>query len=385
LDEARVTRLVEKTIATDRSIGTLNLTLSGLRNNQDTARLADGLEQKIGIAGFWKLLLGTGSPGPLVDLVKDMGHDFRQQFIAAAHGLSQHDWVRLLRRGDLFQLVELLQACEEIFDEQAGGSRLLAAIDTEVSNLTAASNWFALNTSHKRLAEALALTARDAVERALDAWLAQVDLVTLSFTSLNDAVNGLELLSARRPQSIPLLAARLWKLLPPVTRWQLDPKKDMALPRLLLRIVSQLAFADSDADKVKAELARCLTPQIVAKCRTVDILWTSWAFLAFDANRSTSKTSTWGLGFPASLTTSVIAALEKRSAETAHFEELRARFALLGLLGLMDAGPTLQRASGLYSRHPTLRTLIADQTFVMAYLIAKGIALVEPRQTIFTP
>ena len=385
LDEARVTKLIEKTIDAGRSIGTINLTLRGLRNNPDTASLADDLEQKIGVAGFWTLLLGTGSPGPLVDLKRDIGQDLRQQFIAAAHKLYQQDWARLLRRGDLFQLVELLQECEEIFDEQAGGSRLLGAIDTEVSNLAATSNWYELNTSHKRLAKSLALTARDAVERAMDAWLSQVDIESLSFPSLHESVNGLELLSAKRPESIPLLATRLWKLLPPVTSWQLDPKKDMALPRLLLRIVSQPAFFDADAERVKAELARCLTPQIVAKCRTVDILWTSWAFLAFDANRSNSKTCKWGRGFPASLKTSVIAALEQRAAKTPRLEEHRARFALLGLLSLMDAAPTCQRASGLYSRHPNLRNLIQDQTFVMAFFIAKGIALVEPRQTIFTP
>jgi len=385
LDETRVAKLIQQTISAKRSIGTLNFTLRGLRLNPDTKSLADDLEQKIGIAGFWVLLVGTGSPGPLVDLARDMGQDFRQQFILAAHRLSQHDWAKLLLRGDLFQLVELLQECVEIFDEQAGGSLLLAAIETEVSSLAASSNWYALNTSHKRLAESLASTARDAVENALDAWLAQVNVDSLSFPSLHEAVDGIALLSARQTESLPLLARRFWKLLPSSQYWKLDPKKDMWLPRLLLRLVSHPAFADADAEKVKAELARCLTPQIVAKCRTVDILWTSWAFIAIDANRSTSKTSQWGRGFPVSLKTSVIAALEKRAAETAHLEELRARFALLGLLSLMDAAPTCQRASGLYSRHPNLRNLIQDQTFIMAFFIAKGIALVEPRQTIFTP
>lgn len=173
----------------------------------------------------------------------------------------------------------------------------------------------------------------------------------LSFASFSEAVNGLEILSERRPDLLKLLADRLWTLLPPCHRWKFDPKKDMSLPSLLLRLVSHPEFSSEDAGRVKAGLASCLTPKLIVKCRTVDILWTAWAFLAFDADRALRLPTELGQYFPANLQTAVIEALEARASEKANFDELRTRLALLGLLSLMGVAPTRERASSLYSRH----------------------------------
>ena len=383
LDEARVERLIQKTIAAGRSIGTLNLALRGLHRSDETAALGQDLERRIGTGGFWTLLVGTGSPGPLVDLLKHVSPAFGRQLLAAARDLSLEQWEQMLGRGDLFQLCELISDGPAIFEDGAGGPKLLAAVEGEAPRLAARSNWYQRNTGAKRLATCPESLARNVASQALDGWLAQVEVQRLSFPSLNDAVNGLELLYERRPDARSSLAAGLRVALPPPQRWMLNPKEDMALPRLLLRLVAKPEFGDADAEQVVGGLMQCLTPQLIAECRTVDILWTLWALFALARRRKELAPAAFGQSLPSEFMRSLKDSLAASVSQKGKRDELRARFALVGLFSLLDSRVDSSVVAALGVELARCAEagawwLSAEQTFVTACLVLRGIEMAKP-------
>jgi hypothetical protein len=277
----------------------------------------------------------------------------------------------------------LISDAPAVFDDDAGGPRLLAAVEAEVPRLAACSNWYERNTGAKRLAECPESPARAAASRALDGYLAQVELERLSFPSLNEAVNGLELLSGRRPDVRSLLAARLWALLPPSERWTLDPKKEMGLPALLLRLVAQAEYSDADAKLVVDGLVRCMTPQLIARCRTVDILWTLWALFTLACQRKWLTPSAYAQSLLPAFIRSLKKDLIARADQKGDRDELRARFALVGLLTLLGS-PVVASAVTALGAQLTRQAqagswwLCVDQTFVTAYLVLRGIETAKP-------
>ena len=383
LDEARVERLIQKTIAAGRSIGTLDLALRGLRMSKETAALGQDLERKIGAGGFWTLLVGTGSPGPLVDLLKDVSPAFGRQLLAAARDLSQEQWEQMLGRGDLFQLCELISDGPAVFEDGAGGPKLLAAVEGEAPRLAARSNWYQRNGGAKRLATCPESLARNVASQALDGWLAQVEVQRLSFPSLKDAVNGLELLYEQRPDARSSLAAGLRVLLPPQQWWMLNPKEDMALPRLLLRLVAKPEFGDADAEQVVGGLMQCLTPQLIAKCRTVDILWTLWALFALARRRKELAPAAFGQSLPSEFMRSLKDSLAASVGQKGKRDELRARFALVGLFSLLDSRVDSSVVAALGVELARCAEagawwLSAEQTFVTAWLVLRGVEMAKP-------
>ena len=326
--------------------------------------------------------MGIGSPGPIADLMRDVSPSFRGQFLAAAHDLSQKQWEQMLARGDLFQLCEMIRDVPAVFEDGVGGPKLLAAVKGEALRLTAHSNWYQRNTGSKCLANCRESLARNVVFHALDGWLAQVEVRGLSFPSLNDAVNGIKLLYERRPDARSSLAAGLRNLLPPPQRWMLNAEKDMALPSLLLRLVAKPEFSDEDAQYVVEQLMKCLTPQLIVKCRTVDILWTLWALFAFAHQHSNKPVPTaFGHSLPPEFTRSLKDSLAARVTQNCNLDELRARFALVGMFALLNS-PVDPSVVGALGRQLALAggagRLCANQTFITAWLVLRGVETVEP-------
>lgn len=385
LDEARVDTLIAKTIAAGRSIGTLNFTLRKLRCHEETQALGEDLERRIGPACFWRLLVGAGSPGPLVDLMRDISPDFRRQVLAASHDLSQGQWAQMVRRGDFFQLCELISDCPVVFKNDAGGLKLLAVVEAEAPPLVAGSDWHARNTGAKSLAKCPETQERDAAALALDGWLSLVKLEELSFASLNEAINGLELLYDRRPDVRAALPSRLWTLLPPPERWRFDPKKDMALPKLLLRLVAKPEFSRGDVERVMGSLVQRLTPELIAMCRTVDTLWTVWALFALAHQRNGLTPAAFARSLPSEFMRSLHESLASVVGQKGDRDEWRARFALIGLLALfespLDSATVAALGKGLLQRESVsvgAWWLCADQTFVTAYLVLRGVEMAVP-------
>jgi DNA polymerase III delta prime subunit/uncharacterized protein YoaH (UPF0181 family) len=378
LDNSRVARLIQKTISGNRSIGTLNYTLRDLHRRKDGTHLGRDLESKVGPEGFWALVVGTGSMGPLVDLLRDMSAAFRDQVLLAAIALTAEQWAQILRRGDIFQFAEFIQGYVVEFERGGSEHALIKAIESEIGHLIAESDWYTLNTAAKRLRDSPESQAWHIASRELDERLARLEINRQMFSTLREAVNGLELLYGRCPDTRPILARDLRVLLPPPETWTLDPKRDLSLPKLLLRLVEADEFSDSDAEIVAEGLARCLSPQLLSQCRTVDMLWTLWALFRLSLRRR-------GLDF-SEFVRAMVDASNSRFAtrlEQNRRDELRARFALAGLLSLLSQPIDLVALRSLtqeLAKDSIVGAwwLTANQSFVTAGLVLRGLNRVAP-------
>ena len=373
-------KLIEKTIKDGRSIGTLNLALRKLHRDKKTQDIGADLERKIGAQGFWTLVVGTGSPGPLVDLVRDFSAGFRRDFFASGAEVGREQWEKVLSRGSLFELCELLAERPELFAEATGGQRLLDAVRAMAPILSARSTWYQRNTADKLLANAKESQAKELASGSLNVVLTAIEIESLSIPDLHEAVNRLQLLWERRPDLRSALASRLWGLLPSSDQWQINPKTDMFLPSILLGIVAQPAFSDEDAQCVMQALMRCTTP--MKRYKTAGVLWLLWALFACARRRKTQTPKVIGKELHSFLETAA-AALETRAAEPCDRDELRARFALIGLLDLLGisvAQPTVHAAGAALaaSAQSGAWWLCANQGFVSAWLVLRGIERFRP-------
>jgi len=386
IDDSRMSRLVDKTIASGRSIGTLTLTLSELRRTQGAEDIAQALENKVGTAGFWKLIIETGSPGPLVDLVRYVSPESSPKLVVSAAGVSELQWKRILARGDLFQLCELIADCQAIFHPSAGGEALVAAIEDQSPDLVRRATWYQRRSGNLQLGRSPESPSSVAVSRAISAALADVDYRVLRFSSLHEAVNGLELLYDARPDVRSLLAAQLRTMLPASEHWVLDPRQDMAVPRILLRLLAKPEISDEDAGQFADALTRCLKPETIEKSRTVDILWTLWAMFAHARRRSGIDAVAFGRTLPSEFVRSLHRVLVVRTAWKDQLDEVRSRFALVGLLALLGlrADATvlagLRKDLDLHGEAGVWR-LCTNQKFVAAWLVLRAIEIWDPNIT----
>jgi len=151
---------------------------------------------------------------------------------------------------------------------------------------------------------------------------------------------------------------------------------------MLLCIVAQPAFADEDAEQVMQALMRCTTPGLMKPYKTADLLWFLWGLFACARQRTALPPELIGTQLYSFLKTAA-AALETRAADPCNRDELRARFALIGLLDLLGisvAQPAVHAAgTALASRAQSgAWWLCANQSFVSAWLVLRGIERFHP-------
>jgi len=95
--------LIDKTIEGARRIENLHFALRSLRENSDQL---SRLEDVIGVAGWWRLLIACGSLNSVSQITQAMSSRFSAKVITAAAELSMLDWGGIIARG-LF-----LNACD---------------------------------------------------------------------------------------------------------------------------------------------------------------------------------------------------------------------------------------------------------------------------------
>ncbi len=115
LDAETLDTLIAKTIASDRSIGTIHLTLRELK--ETNLALLDKLERKIGAKRWWQLICANGTMRILREIMRRMDESFKWKLVEDSQNLSLDDWQQLLLRGDFADIAHFVRWSSFYFQE----------------------------------------------------------------------------------------------------------------------------------------------------------------------------------------------------------------------------------------------------------------------------
>ncbi len=331
------------------------------------------MEKAIGEENFWKLLGGVGTLGNFVDLVSASDADFRQAFLHRCADQKPELLTALVKRSSFFDLAR--------FSVKFTGTeplhKLFKIIQLTGLDVFEKSSWYERNTGIRHIQKISGVVELNELLSEISHRLDSTDPHKIEFSSWKEAIDGLDLLYMQCEATRKTLATSFWSFFDDFSTWHLDPKSDMGLPKILLHIVSQPEFSSKDVEKAIVLIDKSLTPKVLRKSRTVDLLWVGWALYSTLVIKDPTVNNV-STQFTTSLGRKLEETLEDRVASKFNRNELRARFALLGLLGL--AGHQVQdkiKHTLARSVRRGFGTLVRDQTFVTTYLIIKGVSEAE--------
>jgi hypothetical protein len=364
---------VDKTIATGRSIGTLNFTLHAL--GQKAPDLLAELEKRVGVARFWQLVRGVGTLGNLADLYVDMSPSFAAAFLQAGEAVTRDEWVEIARRGIFFELAEFVARCPPFLADESVGPVIEAAIEATANELVARSDWYVLNTATATLKKADDGKARRLVLTASALRLDAVCVETLVPGDFSEAVNAIACLIRERPALLPALANRLWEILPPLPRWCEKPNEFVWRARELFSSLQAPEFSGDDVTKI---FDYGLAPEkgtVLANATTLNVFLYLWSLYALWFARLRKGSERFLDRVPEDTLTILRDEAEKRAGRRMSRAENHALLCLSGLLAYLAAKPSgrcLGAIANNFQEPEYAVSNLLDLRFVSAYFGLKG-------------
>ncbi len=379
LDGTTTSTLVAKTVRARRSIQSFHF---GLGRFAKDSNLRSRLEELVGIQGWWQLIVNLGTLNDLSQISNAMSDGFRARFITASFGLSVPDWRGIIVRG-LF-----LNACTFAMDEvaaypPASKVNFCKALGETATELAAKARWFDLNPSRPPVdpdAEEGCIL-REALRHRI-AGIMPGDLSGLDF---REAVNALAFAWRERIDLRPVLAERLWDILPAPANW---PRKEgeVAALRFVLSIARSETISPVIAQQLLAATGSFLDPEVCADIDTLPLFLLVWNMAALRYQRGSDRS--FDRTLPTALIETLLDVLRDRIHPKGPNEEKVAQLGLAGLLGFLLpqlSAKLRARMAPLRGATPWLSELALEQTFVPALFALEGIALLQPGNMIFTP
>lgn len=335
LNDQTVAALVGKTVASGRSIGTLNLTLRELKiSAPDTL---DKLERKIGVEQWWTLILANGKINVLGPLMKHMDDSFRQEMARGSRRLTTADWEHLLLRGN-FRDLALFVRWRESYPPRLFRSELIERLSPTFERLIHTADWRILSPAAYSLEEARDSQLKARLQSILEKRLAETELVSLRFNTFEEATRCIGMLWRGVPSERDDLIRSLFDILPNETGWY----REVAFLRAARGPLFILASSQSHSDTARRMLDLCNTSDVaalLARAESLDILLYLWNLysLWFKCERVVNKAA--GSSFAAFLNQEIRACanrvvFERLQPQTDQLEKVH----LLSLCGFLYAG-----------------------------------------------
>jgi hypothetical protein len=371
LDEVSAGKLVDKTIAAGRSIESFHYILRKLYRHPSQRKQ---LEKWLGIDGWRRLLVGVGTLNSLIQITRAMSGEFRKTLLAASSGLRVADWQGIIARG-LF-----LNACTFAGEELAAypepsQTAFRKALGETAAPLAAKATWFDLNPSRSRVdpnspeGQILQVALRPRIEG-----LKPEDLLGLDF---RESVNGIAFAWRERHDLRPVLAARLWEILPdPADRPR--EKGEVAVLHLVLVIVRSELVAVEDVRRLLEGIHGFLTHSACKEIHTFPLFLLLWNVCAIHYERGVGVTPSFEGALPDSLIQILLELLRQRVVPRGPNKEKLAQLALTGLISFLVPQWTEELRRILAPLTGPTKWLYPEaqaQTFVPALFSLEGIGL----------
>lgn len=272
LDSSVVNNLIDKTIASGRSIGTINWVLREFKVSNPS--ILSKLERKIGVRRWWKLILANGKMNVLGTLMGHMDDSFRQEMARASRRLTTADWVSLLLRGNFRDLAVFVRWGESYLPKLFR-SELIKHLTPTFERLVHAADWRTLNSGTYFLSQAPDSQLKVRLHSILEKRLTEIELVSLRFNAFDEAAKCIDLLWRGIPSRRDDLIRSLFDILPNEADWY----RDTAFLRAARGPLFILASSQNHSDTARRMLDLCNTSSaapLLARADSLDILLYLW-------------------------------------------------------------------------------------------------------------
>jgi hypothetical protein len=385
LDDEAVDTLVEKTITSGRSIGTLPFTLRELKLYEPSA--LHTLERKIGVRRWWKLILANGKINGLAPLMNYMGRPFRLEMQQASTQITTAEWQALLMRGDLGDLA-IFARVGEPHSPKLFTPALIRRLSPTFEKLVHAADWSSLASCAYRLSEAPDSQLKDHLHVLLDERLAGTDIASLRFDTFEEAAVCIGALWRMVPSKRDELVQSLFNILPEEGYWY----RDASFLRAACGLLFFLAVSQSHPDGDRRMLELCNNRNVVellGRAESRDIMFYLWNLYSLWLKCEKVVKKTEGATFAAFLDPGirdrVKRILDKRLRSQTNALEKERLVSLCGFLYASGLGNFSKEdkaawSSGLPSFEELLAKAKGGKSFLVASFYLIGLGLIFDRE-----
>ena len=386
LDAATVFDLVDKTIAAERSIGTLNFTFRELsdRRMPDGRSQLEALETVVGVNEFWRLVEGAGDLNDLAYLLPHVTPEFRQSALSCPPTADASRWGALIRRGDVYCLARFARDGAAFLPPDTLRT-FLAAAYAETRALARKSSWACLAMALAMCDGIASIATRELIQSETLARIGDVELGAARFDGLLEAASALKLLWRHRVELRGDIAAGFYGLLPPRSEWP-DDHKLVVAAGILLEICRDSLMGRETATSMMQAFAPSLPAKAISKASAQSLWMFIWNFsacqTAWNRENIRSLMSFWNVATQ----DRIFARLQSLAQKARSDEERLAALTLAGTIAYL--APEARNRSDFSVRgkvrgFPRLKDKAEDLTFVPAALASIGLSLIGPPRVVF--
>jgi len=185
LDGETLDALIARTIASGRSIGTIDLALRELKKSG--RNLLEALERKMRAGRWCRLVLSTGNVQILMGILQHLDVWASQELVENSADFSLEDWERLLLRSDFVDLCRFVKWKAYLFSKQFTGA-FLDSLTPTFETLIYQENWGGLAMGADLLRDASDQLIREHLLELLHNHLSVVKLSSMTFDSFDEAI-----------------------------------------------------------------------------------------------------------------------------------------------------------------------------------------------------
>ena len=381
LDDPRLDTLVERTITTGRSIGTLSMALSTLKNNDPA--LLEALESKMGPHRFWQLILHNGSLSFLANLSMSMSPKFAKTFVEKSIEFSNERWRPLLTAGTLRDVGIFLDQCP-IFHELASQPHFVQAFTEALPEIVVSGNWDQRNLGRHLIAKKGSTPIGQLAMQAIENYLNHLTLPLELEPTLSDGANALMCFIETRPDLADHFLNQLDQFLPPSDAWLAEENACRSLNFFMFNILKQ-DVSTSYIHKVLDIAAKPSWQSQFPENESLYVFLFHWNWFALwfcrDGRESTRP-------IHSECRDALIHLITNRAAKKNLKRETQGQLMLTGFLDLLGIAPTEEMMATFDEfLHPSNRLIgdLASKTFVPGYFALRGLQAVFPKVKIFKP
>jgi len=384
LDSAIVDALIDQTIASGRSIGTMELALRELQ--QTAPALLQKLSGKIGAKRWWQLICSNGTINILAGILRRLHGTFSRELVDASHKLSLYDWQSLLLRDNFQHLCHFVRWKAHLFHTQFTPA-FLNSLKPTFETLIRQETWAIL----RRGEGLLRISPESSVKQDLltllqDHIVATVKQTPSHFDSFDEAAAFVSLLLRQLPSRRLWLIDSLALILPEQDAWH-SSEGFLRCVRPLFFILSDPRAHSKDAYRVlRIGNDRAVAP-LFLDATALDLFLYLWNLygLWFQLER---EESTFADFLHPAIQTALTTAMSERFHTKTNQAECDNLVALAGFVSFHELSFDSDKKVYWASTLPSFQKLLShssSKTFVPAVFFLLGLEWVFDRKNCISP